>query len=453
MSAGRGELFVDGNEVPRRELERMIGRCRKQLVSAGIGPGRLVRVPIGSLELIVVASAALEMGAAVSFPEPHMDRSTTARVPIPDAIAHAVGPGAVEIVPSRDQPDRLGRGAAVVFWTAGSTGEPKGVILSHQALEYQVEATSGRLQIGPEDGLCVPLPLAHAYGFGVLMLWRRLGPSLHVETRLSATALLKRLENRRITSIDGIPPMYSRLLEQARVRSEASAALRRLRLRGCGGDILPLPLRSAFAEAIGAPLLDGYGLSEAGPNVAIAHPASCERPSAGPPLEGTEVRIAGDCEVQVRSPSLMSGYFDDPGGSRETLTDDGWLRTGDVGEIDANGEVRLTGRKKHVLIVNGKTFPPTLIEEELRALPGVRDAAVLGIPTDKGRGDLIAAFVEAEAGSSAPSPPDLRSACRRALPSGLVPRTVSIVRLPRLPSGKVDRRALELPRPRLEAVG
>jgi acyl-CoA synthetase (AMP-forming)/AMP-acid ligase II len=403
-----------------------------------------VEVPEGGVELVIAALAAMQLGAVIVFPPPQHRRAGRAAGVRPCARAAAAAAGVVEVLRCGPGADSFDEDTAVLFWTSGSVGEPKGVLLSRRALAYQVGATSERLRLDRSDGLCVPLPLNHAYGFGLLMLWKHLGSPLFLESSMAPGSLLGRLAENRVSSVDGVPSLYARLLDRVRGDSRALAALRQPRIRGCGGDLLSPRLRSEFLGAVGAPLLDGYGLTEAGPNVAIADPDDCERPTAGPPLTGTEVRIAADGEVLVRSPSSMSGYFDDEAGTRAALGADGWLRTGDLGQIDAAGELSLTGRIKQILIVHGQTIPPAVVEDELRGCPGVRDAAVVGIPGDDRRGDRIAAYVEPEDGvRTALSPGDLREACRRGLVPGLVPNLVEIVdRLPRLPSGKVDRRVV-----------
>ncbi len=333
--------------------------------------------------------------------------------------------------------------AAAVFPTSGSTGRAKLVVLSHDALDYQARETAQRLALSEADAMLVPLPLAHAYGLSILLMWLAGAGRLLLETTFTAAGLTGRLLTHDVTTLDGVPSMYSVLFKAAAREPELADRLRRLRVRGIGGDVLHPALAARF-DALGAGLHDGYGLTEAGPNVAISAPGAVRPGTVGTPLPGSQVRRdPATGELLIDTPSRMLGYLGDPQATAAAFTADGWLRSGDLGDVEPDGHVRVLGRLKEVLIVDGETHAPQLIEDVFRALPGVAEACVLGVrsPDDaSGRGDRLVAFVEL---ADPVSVMDLRTVCRRDLPPRLRPRDIHVdVPMPRTSTGKVDRAAL-----------
>jgi long-subunit acyl-CoA synthetase (AMP-forming) len=211
-------------------------------------------------------------------------------------------------------------------------------------------------------------------------------------------------------------------------------------------------LAERFLQEVGVPLHNGYGLTEAGPNVAISSPSEHKIGTVGQPLADTQIRIdAQDGEVLVRSPSLMLGYLGAPGSG---FTTTGWLRTGDVGAIDQDGFLRIFGRRKETIIVHGETFPPETLEAALDSCPGIKASAVVGLPSGQPRGDQIIAFVESSQPSAVSGRPGnrggadaeaqrIRKASAAVLPPQFVPRRIVVIpEIPRLRSQKVDRRTL-----------
>jgi acyl-CoA synthetase (AMP-forming)/AMP-acid ligase II len=403
-------LVVDGEAVPAPVLERAVSAAGSSL--AARAPGARVAVPAAGVPLVATVIAAWRAGLPCVMGRPPAGATA---------------------------PSRLPDGAAAVFWTSGSTGRPRAVLLDRAAIAYQVAATTERMAYEPQDALLVPLPLTHAYGFSLLAVSAALGAGLWVESRTRVASIAERLLRGQVTTLDGIPATYRLLLVAARHSPELRRALGTLRLQGCGGDVLPPALASEYAAVIGRPLLDGYGLTEAGPNVALNGPHDARPGTVGRPLRGTDVRRdEASGELEVRSPSVFKGYVDDGPGAEAALTLDGWLRTGDLGSIDGDGYVRVAGRRKHVLIVHGETIAPTSIEEVLTAVPGVVASCVVGVRSGAVRGDDVVAFVE-----GAPEEAALRARLRAGLPPAMRPRRVEVLpELPRLPSGKVDRAAL-----------
>ncbi|AKL71121.1 class I adenylate-forming enzyme family protein [Streptomyces sp. Mg1] len=432
-------LTVDGEHIDPARLARLVARTARALDAAGARPGRGVSLACDHpLTAVVTALAAAETGAPLL-----LDGSAPVRRIAPAAVVRAAGDGEPVVGPGPLQgalelPDRT----AAVFWTSGSSGDPKAVAAPHAALAHQGTATADRMAVTAADGLLLPLPLRHAYGFSVLQVWRATGAHLFAESGFHQRRVLTLLARERITSLDGVPTMYRMLASEAAKDPEAARLLSGLRIRGCGGDVLTPALYEDFRAAVGAPLHDGYGLSEAGPNVALNAPGDLHPGTVGRLLDGVRARRAGAAgEIQIDSPALMLGYLDPASGalSRAAFTEDGWLRTGDTGSVSPDGVLGITGRIKEVLVVHGETVAPTVVEDAVRAAAGVVDAAVIGIRRGD-RGDTVWAFVESEDGDRAAVAGRVAAACRRSLPPHVRPRAVRVVtELPRTGSGKHDR--------------
>jgi acyl-coenzyme A synthetase/AMP-(fatty) acid ligase len=450
-----GPLTVDGEPVPAAVLARLAGEAVREARNAmGERPGVALRPAAGDpLAVVVGLLAARELGVALALGSPQACAAPDAAAAVATAVRQAAtavavageitvsrGTARVRSLPLIGGAARIPPEAAVVFWTSGSSGSPKAVLHSAGGLSYQGEATARRLAITDADTMLVPLPLWHAYGYSVLSVWERTGARLWVQTGFAPRRVMAALATGEPSALDGVPSGYAVLRRLARRDPRARAALARLRVRGCGGDVLPPSLAAGFLRDVGAELHDGYGLTEAGPNVALSAPGLTRPGTVGPPLAGTEVAVAAETgELQVRSPSVMLGYA----GQAGPVTDDGWLGTGDSGAVDADGFVRVTGRLKEIVVVNGETVAPAVIEDALAAA-GVRDAGVVGLPSALAKGDRVVAFVEFDAGRGGPAGVErVRTACRSVLAPAFRPDVVvEVPELPRLGSQKLDRAAL-----------
>jgi acyl-CoA synthetase (AMP-forming)/AMP-acid ligase II len=430
-------LFVDGEPVDPGWLRRAVRQVVPDLVRAGAGPTRAVGAGAHPLATVVSALAA----AAIDAPLLLAGRLSGGGA-VPVATVTMVGrQPAVRVTPwvPPDQP-ALPPGTAAVFSTSGSSGDPKQVALSESGLSYQAAATRARLDVDDRDGLCVPLPLRHAYGFSILRIWQLAGARLYLETAFRPDRIAGLLAAGGVTSFDGVPSMYASLL---RAGPDTVPLLARLRIRGCGGDVLPPELRDSFLARIGVPIHDGYGLTEAGPNVAISGPDHWRAGTVGPPLDGTDVRVS-DGELMVRGPAVMIGYVGDPAATAQAVDPDGWLHTGDVATIGSDGYVTVHGRAKEVLVVHGETVAPAVLEALLDGCPGVVETGVVAHRSGTVRGDRIIAFVVGDRGCpAAQTVATLRRECRTRLPARLRPADIRVVdALPRLSSGKLDRQTL-----------
>jgi malonyl-CoA/methylmalonyl-CoA synthetase len=233
----------------------------------------------------------------------------------------------------------------------------------------------------------------------------------------------------------GVPTMYHRIIAAGN-----AGVLRELRLCVSGSAALPADLHAAFERGCGQRILERYGMTETA--MLVSNPVDGERRpgTVGLPLPGVEVRLAGEpAQIEVRGPNVFAGYWQRPDANAEAFTADGWFRTGDLGELDAAGYLRITGRAKELIISGGYNVYPREVEDALRAHPAVADAAVVGTPSPEW-GEVVTAYVEG------PAPPDLAE-LRRFLADRLAPykqpRIVhAIAALPRNALGKVQKHRL-----------
>ncbi|MFF8867281.1 class I adenylate-forming enzyme family protein [Streptomyces sp. NPDC015139] len=439
-AAAAPRLTVDGQHVPAAHLARLVDRTARRLTAAGAGPGRAAALASDHpLTAVVTALAADAAGAPLL-----LDGAAPARRIAAAAAVHATASGEPLVV-AHTRPLALLEDTAAVFWTSGSSGDPKAVAVPAGALAHQGRATAARMGVTAQDRLLLPLPLRHAYGHSVLRVWRTTGAHLYAESGFHLRGTLTRLATEGITSLDGVPTMYRMLAAEAARNGESARLLAGLRIRGCGGDVLTPGLYDDFLAVTGAPLHDGYGLSEAGPNVALNAPGDLRPGTVGRLLDGVRARVAGPRrEIEIASPGLMLGYLDPATGGldRGAFTADGWLRTGDTGTVTADGWLTVGGRIKEILVVHGETVAPTVVEDAVRAAAGVVDAAVVGVRRGD-RGDAVWAFVESPDADHAAVAGRVAEACRRHLPPHARPRTVRVLdALPRTGSGKHDRTRL-----------
>lgn len=307
---------------------------------------------------------------------------------------------------------------AALFYTSGTTGCPKGVPLSHANLAFQLDALAAAGLLTPSDRVALPLPLHHVYPFVLgLLAPLALGLPLILPQALTGPQVLRALKDGEATVMVGVPRLYAAMVAgiEARVaaRGGIAAALvhglmalslflnrlgldagrvlfghllhaglaPKLRLLACGGAALEAEL-AARLRALGWQVGIGYGLTETAPLISINPPKG--RPgSVGRPLSGVEVRIATDGEIQVRGPNVFKGYRNLPDKTQEAFTADGWFRTGDLGRLDADGYLFVTGRAKELIVTaGGENVQPEVVETAYQSHPYIREFALL---EDRGR--------------------------------------------------------------------
>ena len=279
----------------------------------------------------------------------------------------------------------------MMFATSGSTGSAKIVELSTDGLEYQTSTTIERLGISDRDRMLTHLAPSHAYGYSVLRLALTTKAELRYLSRFDVMSTIAEMRSMRCTIFDGLPIMYRALMQRRPSRRNSARLLSQIRVRGCGGDLLPSTL-AIDACRHGVPIHDGYGLTEAGPNVAISSPQHFELGTVGPPLPGTDVRISRRETLEVRSPSMMLGYL---GESRKT----GWLDTGDLAELTVQGNVRILGRRTHRIKISGQSIAPQAIEDRISEFLADEDRVevrIVGLRKDIGWSDRLVACVRGD---------------------------------------------------------
>jgi long-chain acyl-CoA synthetase len=337
---------------------------------------------------------------------------------------------------------------AVILYTSGSTGEPKGVCLTHGNLLANARGAAEAAGFCAEDHVLGALPPFHTFALTTAIIAPLLtGASVVTMARFSPEAALD-LAAEGVSVILGVPSMYRLMARAQRARPRK---LPRLRLAIAGGERLPPKVREEFEPVFGLPLCEGYGLTECSPVVALNVPGTNRPGTVGRPLSHLEVRIAGadgqalpagaEGEVRVRGASVMRGYHRAPEATRGVLAADGWLSTGDLGRLSADGYLSLTGRLKELIIVGGENVHPAEVEAALARHPAVAECAVLGA-SDGRRGEQVVAFVLARPGAGI-TPEALRAHCRGELAGYKVPRKVFLTgELPKGPTGKVDKQKL-----------
>jgi long-chain acyl-CoA synthetase len=336
---------------------------------------------------------------------------------------------------------------AVIIYTSGTTGRPKGAMLTHGNLLHNVESCRQVLAAVDHDRFVVLLPMFHSFMLcvGVLLPLLVGGSMVLIRSLHPPRNVIQEIFQRQATILPAVPSFF---------RTLASAAMPPgLPLRLCisGGAPLPVEVLREFNRNMPIPLIEGYGLSEASPVVSmnpIAGPA--KEGSIGKPIANVEVSVQDDegnllpvgatGEICVRGGNVMRGYWNQPEATAKALRN-GWLLTGDIGHQDADGYFFITDRKKDMLIVNGINVYPREIEEVLYQFPGVKEAAVVGIP-DERRGEHPVAFVSAKEGMSLEEK-NILHFVRQKLADYKVPKKVTfLAALPRNATGKVLKREL-----------
>lgn len=350
-------------------------------------------------------------------------------------------------------PVRTASDPAVLLYTGGTTGEAKGVLHTHRSLyanALQTSAWFSEAAPGHERVLCA-VPFSHSYGMTACMnLAIKLAATMILLPTFETRNVLHAIRRQRPTIFPGIPPMFAALNEVPDVRKYGLASL-----KGClsGAAPLPVEIQEGFERITRGRLVEGYGLTEAGP-ATHANPLSGQRRSGyiGLPLPGTDARIVdiqsdadlppGEIgELLVRGPQLMQGYWKRPADTAAAFTADGWLRTGDVARMNADGYFQVIERKKEMIVAGAYNIYPRDVEEVLYEHPQIIEAAVAGIPREDGSTE-IRAFVVLREGATA-NAEEVHAFLAERLNSRLVPDAIEFRHsLPRSFIGKVLRRVL-----------
>ena len=335
--------------------------------------------------------------------------------------------GGVPEAPRDDDP-------LLLVYTSGTTGKPKGALLTHANCFWTNVGFDVATGVSGDDVVLQVLPQFHCGGWNVqaLLAWWK-GARVVLERAFDADRCLELIGLKGVTTTMGVPANY---LFMAQSPSFGAADLGTLRRAVVGGAPMPLPLLERWRER-GVEIVQGYGLTEAAPNVLCLPPEDAVRKAgyAGKPYPHVDVKLSDEGELLVRGPNVFAGYWRDPEATTDAFVE-GWLRTGDVAERDDEGNFRISGRLKDMYISGGENVYPAEVEDVLLSLDGVADAAVVGV-RDERWGEVGAAFVVPEAGVELDAEA-IVAACRERLARFKVPASVSFVdELPRSGLDKV----------------
>ncbi|MMZ55358.1 Long-chain-fatty-acid--CoA ligase [compost metagenome] len=337
---------------------------------------------------------------------------------------------------------------AVILYTSGTTGQPKGAMLTQRNMASNADAITEYLGVTPDDTFVTVLPMFHVFCMTVCMNAPiALGASMLILPKFSPVEVVQSICKHQATLFAGVPTMYNFIMQTPGVLPKDLASLR---ICISGGASLPVALLHNFEKKFGKIISEGYGLSEASPVTAFNPVHGVRKPgSIGVDIPGVENKIVdaegedlerGQVgELVVRGPNVMKGYLNMPEETARTLRD-GWLYTGDMAYMDEDGYIFIVDRKKDMVIVGGYNVYPREVEEVLYSHPQVVEAAVIGVP-DENQGEIVQAYVVARDESLTEE--ELRAYCSRELAKYKVPhKIVFIEELPKNTTGKILRRAL-----------
>ncbi len=444
---------TDAKIMTGLEVEELTGRIAGGLHEQGVRPGDRVLLSCApSVETVLCYVAILRLGAVVvpantgytARELSHVisdSKPAIAIIDSPERTRHDVPshtPGA--LVSSATSSAHIARveldsehdGPAMIAYTSGTTGVPKGALLSAGNLLAGARALVDAWGWTPADVLIHALPMFHMHGLGAgLNGTFTAGASLIVVPRFDVADLVEVLRTNKPTMFFGVPTMYARFAEQGQLSS-----LRELRLVVSGSAPLDPVLFKAITEETGQSPVERYGMSET--VMLTSNPLNGIRKagSVGKPLPGVQVRLGDSDGVEVRGPNVFSGYWNRPEG--DVFTPDGWFKTGDIGRFDEDGYLYLVGRASDLIITGGYNVYPREVEDVIRDLPDIQDIAVVGVP-DPTWGELVIAFYV----SSGQAPVDEVLAAElisdRLAPYKHPRRWIRMTELPRNAMGKVRR--------------
>ncbi|GAB2533102.1 class I adenylate-forming enzyme family protein [Nocardia heshunensis] len=462
-------LADDRVELTNTGFRAAVRRAATILSAHGIGSGDVVAVMLpNTADLVVSLFAAWRLGAAVTPVNPALttDEITFqltdagAKVLIADRVfdspAHTVLPvdelhtAPIEAaVPVDDSVPSDMDALALLIYTSGTTGQPKGVMLDHANLLAMSGMVIDALELTAADHSLLILPLFHVNGIVVGVLSPLLaGGRTTVAGRFDAAGFFGRIEKSRATYFSAVPTIYTMLADlPADVRPDTSA----VRFGICGAAPASVELLAKFEARYGFPLIEGYGLSECTCACTINPIAGQWKPgTVGVPMRGQQLRIltadgsdapTGESgEVLISGPNVMRGYLNRPEATAATVVD-GWLHTGDIGRLDADGYLTLVDRAKDMIIRGGENIYPKEIETVVYRLPEIAEAAVVGRP-DPVYGEQPILFVALAAGAALDTDA-IREHARAGLAKYKLPVSIRILdQLPKNPVGKIDKPAL-----------
>ncbi|WER50029.1 class I adenylate-forming enzyme family protein [Cupriavidus sp. WKF15] len=430
-------LYENGTVIRYGDLWRRIESTRDWLAAQGVGEGdRVIVVGENCNEMIVTMFACstlhawpIQVNARLSAREidnirdhaqpllvlftGHVSDVAAAHGRRLDARATGcpVYADGMTVARAATTPERVPAGqarkVATLIYTSGTTGAPKGVMVPHEGLTHFARISATSRNMGPDDVAYGALPMSHIFGIATVLLATLYGgASLFVRPRFDADEVFEALDTPGISILQGVPTMFTRIMAVAQQRGRK--AYPRLRYLYTGGAPLDPTLKGDVEAYFGQPLHHGYGITEYAGSLFItrmeAPRADC---SAGYIVEGVEISItdgdgnalpAGERgQIRVRGPGVMLGYYRNPEQTAEALLPGGWLNTGDLGYLGADGALFISGRSKDLIIRSGFNVYPIEVESVINAFPGVRQSAVVGRNTSDGNEEVVA-FIEMQDG-------------------------------------------------------
>jgi long-chain acyl-CoA synthetase len=480
----RPAIRLDDAVLTYRELGDATARAAGLLRAKGVGPGDRVGLMLPNVPAFAVAYYGILRAGGVVVPMNVLLKGREVAFYLEDPEATALvawhefeGParegaeaaGAELVIVGTDAFERLlaeadplpetaerdGSDTAVLLYTSGTTGTPKGAELTHANMATNCEVSARTLYDAHErDVYLGALPLFHAFGQTCAMNASvRVGSCLTLLPRFDAGKALEIIERDGVTIFEGVPTMYHAMLNHP---ERDGIDVSSVRLCVSGGSAMPVEVMRAFEEAFGAEILEGYGLSETSPVASYNHPHRPRKPgSIGTPIEGVEMRAVDEDgndvpqgevgEIVIRGHNVMKGYWQRPDATAEVMRG-GWLHTGDVATVDEDGYFFIVDRKKDMIIRGGYNVYPREIEEVLYEHPAVSEAAVVGVP-DEAMGEEVGAAVALKPGEDV-DPAELTAFVKQRVAAYKYPRRIWFVDdLPKGPTGKILKREIEVPEP------
>ena len=357
-----------------------------------------------------------------------------------------------EAEPEREVADMDGSDTAVILYTSGTTGTPKGAELTHENLLRNAEISRALFDLGAEAVTLGALPLFHSFGQTCgLNATIASGGTFTLIPRFDPGKALEIIERDKVNVFEGVPTMYSAMLHHdERDKFDTSS----IELCSSGGSAMPVEVLRGFEEAFDCKVLEGYGLSETSPVASFNHRDRERKPgSIGTPVEGVEMKVVDEDgndvpqgevgEIVIRGHNVMKGYWNRDDATAETIID-GWLHTGDMATVDEDGYFFIVDRKKDMIIRGGYNVYPREIEEVLYEHPAVREVAVIGVPHDD-LGEEVGAAIALKDGCDADED-ELRTYAKEQVAAYKYPRKIWFVDdLPKGPTGKILKREVAPP--------
>ena len=347
--------------------------------------------------------------------------------------------------------ERQSEDPAVILYTSGTTGHPKGAVLTQGNLQKSTDVVTRLVEMSEDDVILGALPFFHVFGQACgLNGATKLGACLSLIARFDPAKTLEAIERDRVTIFEGVPTMYGAVLKATGENEHDTSSLR---VGIVGGQAMPVDVMEKFEDAFGIEVLEGYGLSETTAVGTFNHPGDRKPGSIGKPVEGVEVKIVDDDrneveqgeigEIAIKGSNVMAEYWNKEEETREELRD-GWFHTGDMGHVDEDGYVFIDDRKKDMIIRGGENVYPREIEEVLYRHDAVEEVAVVGVE-DERLGEEVGAAVVLKQGQDV-STEDLQEYVKGKVAKYKYPRRLWFLdELPKGPTGKILKREIEVP--------